>query len=119
MEQHRKDKIYQIDDVPVFYTKNSLVRVIRTLSGDFKTVIPKGFHSIEHKSTIYKSPEDAKFDKNGFEGYEPNQLSDDDLFHLLVHEGYVSYENESALMQQFCFDGPTYHKISEFLLNVD
>lgn len=119
MEQHSKDKIYQIDNVPVFYTKNALVRVIRTISGDFKIAIPKGLHSIEHKPTNYESPEDAKFDKNGFEGYAPSQLSDDDLFYLLIHEGYVSYENESALMQLFGCEGPAYHKISEHVLKTN
>lgn len=76
MIQRVKDKkdqnntpIYQIDNVPVFYTKNALVRVIRTLNGDFKIAIPKGLHPIEHKPTIFESPDDAKFDKNGFEGY--------------------------------------------------
>jgi hypothetical protein len=87
--------------------------------GDCKTAIPKGLHPIEHKPKIFESPEDAKFDKNGFEGYAPSQFSDDDLFHLIVHEGYVSYENESALMQQFGCKGPKYHKISEYILKTN
>lgn len=111
--------IYQIDNVPIFYNKKALVRVIRAVSENCKIAIPKGLHPIEHKPTIYESPEEAKFDKNGFEGYAPSQLSDDDLFHLLVQEGYVSYENKSALMQQFGCEGPKYHKISEYVLKTN
>lgn len=65
-------KIYQIDNVPIFYNKKALVRVIRAVSENCRIAIPKGLHPIEHKPTIYESPEEAKFDKNGFEGYAPS-----------------------------------------------